>query len=523
MACRFRRVSYASITQESNRQASVMASVNFLLNGPTESGWKLDPDFVHVVDLERTPYPVKVSIDNGVMTCQTATPESLRVQIPWALPGRNPAIFGTSTLPGNQTPYILLIELARGRLTELRNYFQEGPAGSARPLPPKFKEASDLFISALMARGDVDQAASLAARSLQASIELGEETIRQQVNNPFINEQISNKFSVDLTSLRLGEMTPPLKWAIANVRNCRISPLWAELMSVENQIHWQSWETPVRIATEAGMKIHAGPLIDFSNDFLPPWVYRYTDISQLSRVFSNYVHFVVSNLKEKVNVWHVVRRPAMRQVNVINEEQQIKITVAAIQAVSRANPNAEIVIDLTAPWAEWLANASFELGPLHLADTIARADLGLTGIGIELAMGYDFPGSHLRELIDISKLLDMYQLVNLPMHLTLAVPSRLNAHQTLNLNQFGADPRQWPNGCSRESQARLGMDLIKLAASRSQVQSIHWATLCDSNGAEFIDSGLFDAMHCPGPLLNELDSILDCHQSFDTAVIEKFN
>ncbi len=512
---------HRSIIQVSGNRASYMATVKFLLNGPTETGWKLDPEFVHVIDLERTPYPVKVSIDNGLMVCETGTPESLRVQVPWALPGQNAAIFGTSTLPGNQQPYILLIELARGRLTDLRHFFQEGPAGTSRPLPAKFREASDLFISALMSRTDVESAAALAAKSLQISIDLGRETISRQCDASSVDERILQKLSVDLSSLRGSELSAPQRWALSNVRNCRIAPVWSELMTVENQIHWHSWETPVKIAKEANLQVHAGPLIDFSNDFLPPWVYRYTDISQLSRVFSNYVHYVVSNLKEKVNVWHVVRRPAMRQVNVISEEQQIKITVAAIQAVSRACPSAEIVVDLTAPWAEWLTTASFELGPLHLADTLARADLGLTGIGIELAMGYEFPGSHMREMIDVARLLDMYQLVNLPLHLTIAIPGRQHGTQTINLNQVSADSRQWPVGCSQESQAKIGMDLLRLAASRAHIRSVHWATLSDTNGSEFLDSGLFDIGHNPVILANEIERLNETLREYDTAIIEK--
>lgn len=498
-----------------------MASVKFLLNGPTETGWKLEPDFVHVIDLERTPYAVKVTIDNGMLVCETGTPESLRVQVPWALPGYNPSIFGTSTLPGNHQPYILLIELARGRLTDLRHFFQEGPAGTSRPLPAKFQQASDLFIAALMARNDVDKAADLAAKSLQTSIELGRETIHQQCSGHEIDEKLIQKLSVDLSSLRANDLSASQRWALANVRNCRIAPTWSELMTVENQIHWHSWETPVRIARDANLRVHAGPLIDFSNDFLPPWVYRYTEISQLCRVFSNYVHYVVSNLKGQVDVWHVIRRPAMRQVNVISEEQQIKIAVSAIQAVSRAFPAAEIVVDLTAPWAEWLTTASFELGPLHLADTLARADLGLTGIGMELAMGYEFPGSHLREMIDVARLLDMYQLVNLPLHLTVAVPGKQAEMQTTSLNQVGADSRQWPLGCSEKSQAEIGMALLRLAASRAHVRSVHWATLSDTNGSEFLNSGLFDIGQSPVRLANEIEKINDVLREYDTTIIEK--
>ena len=69
-----------------------MAQVKFLLDAPESKGWSLDPRLIHVLDLERTPYQVKSRIENGILICQTATPESLRVQVPWALPGQDPVV-----------------------------------------------------------------------------------------------------------------------------------------------------------------------------------------------------------------------------------------------------------------------------------------------------------------------------------------------------------------------------------------------------------------------------------------------
>ena len=167
-----------------------------------------------------------------------------------------------------------------------------------------------------------------------------------------------------------------------------------------------------------------------------------------------------------------------------------------------------MVVDLTTPWAEWLSHGGFELGPLHLADTLARADLGLTGIGLELALGYHSPGSHRRELIDIAKMLDLYQLVNLPLHLNFAVPSQMQSPSgNSRPDQIVSDPRQWPRGCQEKDQVEMALNVMRLAASKLFVQTITWSRLCDDLPGEFQYSGLFHQQGQPKLLAQEVEKL----------------
>ena len=483
-----------------------MALVKLNLNAPVVDGWSMDLQQVHVLDLERTPYALKTWMEDGLLVCQTATPESLRVQVPWALPGFDPVILGTSTLPSRPEPYLLVLELARGRLTELRHHFQDGPAIGNSRVPDQLRQAHNLFVQAVLCRNETGRCAELATRCLALCLDLGRSQFVNMAPTDDLDSTITDKLSIDLTGIPVHSVLHD--WALRNVEICKFGPRWRDLMQLENKIDWAAWEAPVCQAHEAGLTVHAGPLIDFSEAALPTWLSRYDDTFQLSRVIANYIFYVVRNLKNRVHVWHVVRRPAMGTVCGLTEEQQIKLTVAAIQAVTQAAPEAEVVVDLTAPWAEWLSHASFELGPLHMADTLARADLGLTGIGLELALGYPYPGSHQRELIDISRMLDLYQLINLPLHLNLAIPSQLRSPTVNSVpGTVFADPRQWPGGCSPEQQARHARKIMELAARKNSVKTISWSSLSDLFPTEFLYSGLFDTAGNPKPLALELERL----------------
>ncbi len=483
-----------------------MAVLKFRLDAPVRAGWSLDPEFVHVLDIERVPYPMHAHIEDGLLICRTGTTDSLRVQVPWAIPGRSPSILGTSTLPSRQETYLLVLELARGRLTELRHFFQDGSAEEARPLPPQLIEAHALFVEAILNRDDTELCASLATRSLQKSLELGEDRLARHCDSNEAKAALADKLALNMTGLRPGE--PISDWAIRNADIARVGPNWRIVNPQEDLIHWADWEMPVRLAHENGMAVHCGPLIDFSSDTLPAWLDRYQDITHACRAVSKYVSYVVRNLRNRVHVWHIVRRPAMAKVNNLSEEHQIKLAMEAIQAVTQNAPDAEMVIDLTSPWAEWLSHSGFELGPLHLADTLARADLGITGINLELALGYPAPGSHLREIYDIYRLIQLYSQINLPLHLDLAIPSGPDTARTQRrLQRHAADPRQWPGGCDQTSQANLGMKVMSLAAMMPTVRSIHWSNLVDAPDQEYAESGLFSPDKKPKILANRIEEI----------------
>ncbi len=107
----------------------------------------------------------------------------------------------------------------------------------------------------------------------------------------------------------------------------------------------------------------------------------------------------------------------------LTEEDQVRIAARAIQVARQADPVAQVTIGVDRPWAEWMGSSHFQLGPLHLCDYLLRAELGISGIAIEIAPGYSAPGSHIRDLFEFSKLLDLYSLLNVPLHLWLVLPS----------------------------------------------------------------------------------------------------
>ncbi len=81
------------------------------------------PDYrkAYVTGLDRTPGRVGVELRNGMMTCSRETTESGRLFVPWPIEGHGTPMVGTATLAERPTPYVLAVELARGKLNDVRN------------------------------------------------------------------------------------------------------------------------------------------------------------------------------------------------------------------------------------------------------------------------------------------------------------------------------------------------------------------------------------------------------------------
>ena len=152
-----------------------------------------------------------------------------------------------------------------------------------------------------------------------------------------------------------------------------------------------------------------------------------------------------------------------------------------------------------------MGSSPFQLGPLHLADYLVRADLGLAGIVLEVAPGYSSPGSHLRDLFDFSKLLDLYALLNLPLHVWLTIPSGSgpDPHSDPTVRVEAA---QWPTPPDETSQAAWAARWVALAVAKPFVRSVTWTQVDDGQPHIFPHGGLFRPDGTPKPLFPWLKS-----------------
>jgi hypothetical protein len=165
-----------------------------------------------------------------------------------------------------------------------------------------------------------------------------------------------------------------------------------------------------------------------------------------------------------------------------------------------------VTIGVDRPWAEWMGSSPFQLGPLHLCDYLLRADLGISGIAIEIAPGYSAPGSHIRDLFEFSKLLDLYSLLNVPLHLWIVMPSDAGPDPNAEPG-IRVESAQWPAPPDEALQANWGARWIALAIAKPFVRTMTWLQASDVAPHTYPHGGLIRPDQTAKPLVPWLQSV----------------
>ena len=206
---------------------------------------------------------------------------------------------------------------------------------------------------------------------------------------------------------------------------CQAGVSWRQVAPAEGQYRWDLFDAQLAWCRRNRLAIEAGPLIEFRKGALPDWLWLWEgDFETIGGLVADYVRQAVSRYKGKVPAL-ARRAPGGRR----RDPGPDRGGPGADRRAGRAGgpPGRPLRPGhrsaWTAPGPNGWAAATSSSGRSHLCDYLLRAELGISGIAIEIAPGYSAPGSHIRDLFEFSKLLDLYSLLNVPLHLWMVMPS----------------------------------------------------------------------------------------------------
>lgn len=484
-----------------------MGVLKFQLTAPDSANRLSDLRKAYVTGLDRTPSRLAVEFRQGVMVCLRESSESGRLFVPWPVERFGTPIVGTATLGERREPYNLAVELARGKLNDVRNQLADWRQMGLRApaeLDELLAEAQSAFIKAATSTNDAAVSYAFAQRSLASAFLAGEfltETYTTQVlqtrlaASPRLPTQFVGGIEGDPKSAPWAASFPSV------FNTARVGCSWRSIAPSEGQFRWDEIDAQLAWCRKHNLAVQAGPLLEFRPNALPDWIWLWEgDFDTILGLVVDLVRNAVQRYRGKIPLWHIAHRPASMDFLGLSEEEQIRIAARAVQVARQADPGAQFTIGVERPWAEWMGGSPFQLGPLHLADYLVRADLGLAGITIEVAPGYSAPGSHLRDLFDFSRLLDLYALLNLPLHVWMTFPSS-STPDPLADSSVRVETTQWPAPPDATAQANLAAKWLALAAAKPFVRSVAWTQMTDAAPHLFPHGGLFDAQQDPKPLL----------------------
>jgi hypothetical protein len=477
-------------------------------NLPATDPTQRTPDYrkAYITGLDRTPGRLAIELRNGLMSCVRDTPESGRLFVPWPIEGHGMPIVGTATLAERIAPYTLAVELARGKLNDIRNQLSDWLQMGLRSTPELEKalnEAQRAFVRCATSTDQPDACNEAARASLQSSSRAGDLLI-EAYTAQILQSRLA---STSRLSTHVGCVleVPPQKlpaaidWPSA-FNTCHLGISWKQVAPSEGQYRWDLFDAQLAWCRSKGLAFEVGPLIDFRPGGLPDWIWLWEgDCDAISGLIADFVRQVVLRYRGRVPLWHMVHRPGSSDILGLTEEEQIRITARAIQVAHQTDPAAQLTIGIDRPWAEWMGSSHFQLGPLHLCDYLLRADLGLSGVAIEIAPGYSAPGSYMRDLFELSKLLDLYSLLNVPLHVWMVLPSSDRTDPNAD-PRLRVEPSQWPVPLDEKLQATWGSKWVALAVAKPFVRTVSWLHASDALPHLYPNGGLLRPDQTTKPL-----------------------
>jgi hypothetical protein len=212
-------------------------------------------------------------------------------------------------------------------------------------------------------------------------------------------------------------------------------------------------------------------------------------------------------------VWNVVAGLSHTGSFAMSFEQILELTRLLVSQVKSLLPNARTLVTISQPFGEHHARPESQGGhgvpPILYAEMVAQAGINFDGFGLELEIGVPQPGMFMRDLFQLSCLLDRFSTLNKPVFLTAVCAPGRSTPDPGDQSEGKLDPGaagRWKRPWDPALQAEWMDTFYRLAMSKPYVESVAWANLADI-GQSVPGGGLLTDMFQPKPSHQKLQEL----------------
>jgi hypothetical protein len=473
----------------------------------------MELDGAYLVGSDGVPLRADIGLVNGEINCLKKAQGPAGLSLVWHVNGFGKLMLETTRLPDEDRLYNLNVELARGRLMRIGQKREDwGLFDSTDPaeITTDIDRARDLFIEALKTE-DPGKASQFADESLRLSCEAGERLSLYHADIFLSRRLHGGTFSrrvfgcaVDLASL--------------NELYCRrlmegfdflaVPIIWRRVEPKEQEYNWTQLDTWIKWLTDNRRPIKAFPLVAFNEANIPDWLYIWEhDFETVRDLVYDHINRVVQRYGSVVQSWDVISAIHADNCFNFNFEQLMELTRMAATLTKQLSPRSTTVIDLIAPWGEYYARNQRTIPPMLYADMTVQSGINFDAFGLQFYFGVGREGMHMRDLMQVSSMIDRFGALGKPLHITaLQVPSATTPDPwdawggAASIENGG----YWHEPWSEDVQARWLRDFIRVALSRPFVDTMTWRDLADYEGHYLPHGGLLHRDLSPKKAYEEL-------------------
>jgi hypothetical protein len=473
--------------------------------------------WAYFAGIDGNPWRSQARLADGGLNIERDTSDSGSLNIPWCVEGYGLVTLATATLCERERPYLLPVELARGTINRIRNQMADWEtAGLETPESIKARLSEALSSLALAATSQDDP--TVACQHAEACLRVASDVI-DQLSAAFVEQslqirhrqmpKLATLFGVDLGGKSLDAATAG---AVAKGFNTGQVPLcWRNVESRQGEYDWTLSDAQIDWCGKNGLKVCSGPLLRLDPGAMPDWLYLWEgDFESIKSLVEKYVEATVKRYVGKVNIWQCASKINVGSTLSLSDEQKLRLAAHTIEVIRSIDERAPVIISFDQPWNEYMAHTSHDMSGLQFADTLVRAQLGLAGVALEMNLSYHPGGSLPRHALDVSRLIDHWSQLSLPLVVSLTIPSSSEPpEQSRPTAAVIADEAS--GGLSCESQRRWVDAVVPALLAKPSVQGIIWNQLRDRHTHGLPHGGLFDGEGQAKPALATLTALRQEH------------
>lgn len=461
---------------------------------------EIDLAGAYVFGQDMIPVRADLIVANGQISCVKRVPGASGLAILWDASSAGKFLLSTTRLPERARPYILNVEICRAQMMRIAQKIEDWGLfdyPDAQGLCQEFDQVRMGFVEALRISNPA-KAAATADAALAAAVTLGEKMALFHADI-FLNRR-RNSGGVILKHgfgciVDLFSVSQSYQDVLRDSMDFLSLPVpWKHTEPKERLYQYAQNDTWVQWASRCKKPLHMGPLLSFDQSFLPEWLYLWEhDYETLRDLIYEHIQRIVHRYEKQVRLWNVASGiHAYNNFN-LSFEQLMELTRMSCLLVKKLAPRSTVMIELAMPWGEYYARNQRTIPPLLYADMAVQSGVKFDAFGVQIYMGVPVDGHFVRDLLQISMLLDEFVSMGKPLHITACqVPSDSvpDAWDAWGGKAPPAKGGMWHAPWSQRLQAEWLQAFYRLAISKPYVESITWRDMADYEGHYIPHGGL---------------------------------
>lgn len=465
----------------------------------------------YVVGSDDVPLRAEISFRNGVITCKKKAAGPAGLALMWEVQGIGRLLLETGRVLERKQPYILQVELARGRLTRIAAKSEDWGLFDFEDAEERLKnveDARDLLIRALQSDTPAE-AAALGQQALDRAVQASENLSRYHAGVLLGRRRQSGSLPKRLLGcgISLDKLSELKRQRLSAAFDFVTLPFnWREIEATEQTFNWKPLDAWVELLTKNRVPIKGSPLLTFREGWVPDWMFIWEhDFDTLRDMAFEHARRVMNRYGQYVQVWDAISGIHGPNCFGFNFEQIMELTRMSTALVKQTVPRGTAIVELVAPWGEYYARNQRTIPPMLYADMLLQSNVNFDAFGLQVYFGEAEDGAFVRDMFQISSMLDSFAKLGKPLHVTaVQVPSESAAVPGDGAAEGVPGGGVWHRPWAEDVQSEWLRHFVEVALSKPFVDSVSWRALSDPAPNSVPHGGLLKPDLSPKAAFHEL-------------------